>query len=137
MEHGVDAVSGIAPVTNAVDLEDVTNDISRNSSIHETMSTALSNAIEHAASTPGHSDVSAGDRADLIDPFGGEFGEHKADVLSEVERDGAETSVAPEKDGVDATAEALRGLMQELTTWHVTWGIAQSAQKDLTHVLKT
>jgi hypothetical protein len=137
MNQAIDPVSEISPSSEPLALDDVTSEASRNATVEQSMSAALSNAIEHASTIPGGGAQAAGARAELVNPFVGAFGAEKQELLSDVERTGAEPGGAPDREGVEVVAETLKGLMHELTTWHVTWGIAQTAQKDLTHVLKS
>lgn len=137
MEQGIEAIGAIESQDNAVDLEDVTSVASQNAGVEQAMSNALSNAVEHAASLPGTNIGAIGSREQLTGAYEGEYGATKDALVSDVEREGANEKVAEDKDNINVVAESMRGLMHELTTWHVTWGIAQTAQKDLTHVLKS
>ena len=137
MESGNSPIGGVSGVSETFQLSDITSDISTNAEVEHDVSQALSHAVDSASSLPGKEVVNGNPRAQMFDTASGDYGSEKQGLLSDVVLDGAENSATPEEDDIAVIADSLKGLMQELTTWHVTWGIAQTAQKDLTHVLKS
>lgn len=135
MEDGIDAIGGLEGPTSSVQLADITSEASKNAEINDATVDALQNAIQQAATLPGehksteHDTISGHPDGDYSDEIGS--------VTSDVEREGVPSTADDETDEVEVVAQTLRELTRELTNWQVTWGVAQAAQKDLSHVLKS
>lgn len=104
------------------------------------MSEVMVSAFERAAASPSAIHEPRGTLLeDLIDPSSGDVGEAKSEILSEVDHSKSEASPEDEDPAnrVVEVAGALTEMITDLTTWQITWNVAQSAQKDMAHVLKS
>jgi len=138
MESGVDGVSAVGADHMDVALSDVTNKDNGVGGTDGAYSAALTQAIERATEIPAAQLKTEGPLVEMSGTASGDFGNSKRELLSDVEREGAKSENTPDEGGeVEEVAEAMRSLMNDLTTWQVTWNMAQTAQKDVTHILKS
>lgn len=140
MAGEVDAIGGVEEVSSEFDLHDMTSDATQNADIETAMSEALTGALSEAMTRPHHRAEAESLGGEFTKSTGTDLTDAKSEVLSGIDREGAVPSNRKEEDaidGIEATADAISDLMGDLTTWHMTWGFAQAAQKDATHILKS
>ena len=136
MGETIEPASAVGAEPN-VTLQDLTSETSRNSTIDRAVSSALQDAVDRASSLPGASSERVDELHDLTSAAATEMSAAKDEILSDVAGEGANKEPSNEQDRVEEVAETLKSLIQEMTTWQITWGVAQTAQKDMTHVLKS
>lgn len=136
MSGSPEAIEGVSGASE-VRLADVTVPHSESAGASRAMSIAVENAIDRATALPGADHGRHDIYAELTDKVSSPGAMERQQLLSSVERDGATPAPVDDTETMEVVAESLTSLMREMTTWQVTWGMAQTAQKDVSHVLKS
>lgn len=141
IERGVEMSADIDPIDSAsaateVQLTDLAPPVAQNSIADQNMSIVLKDAFDRATTLPGMGAERANAYEELSDTVSSQGAELRRELESDVNREGS-SSDGEEEEGIEVVAESLSTLMHEMTTWHVTWGMAQTAQKDVSHILKS
>jgi len=139
MTNHVDGVEGLAPAagaaTRAYEMAQVAaQDMSGQENLARLAESALSRAIARPDTTSPLDNV----RSELTESARGQIGDLKGDLLSTVERPGAETPAAEtaSEDMQAQTEVRVRELYYDLTNYQVAWKIAQRMQQDITQLLR-
>jgi len=115
--------------------------LTEKTAIAETQSSNFSKlareALGSALSNPD--DLSPNDsiRAGITSPTGGAVGNEKSEIVSEIDRPGAENSSAQNSEDVhDQIIDRSRVLYTDLTVYNVAWSVAMRVQKDVSQLLR-
>lgn len=135
MAEEVAAIGDTVMQLGTVEFSDVVDKASLNANVERAMTDALDTAMSNAAAAPTSRYDEVTLRDEMAGDLSGSFGDEKERLVAHgMDKDANAEDV---QSSSEATAEALSKLMLDLTTWQVTWGVAQAAQKDLSHVLKS
>lgn len=118
----------------AVSIESLVDDASRNQGIARDMSDAMNVAIHSLSSSPVEQSAPS-------DPISGAAQREVMDIQNDFISGSSDRPASGPVDGkaneISETANEMMSVVKDLTEWQITWGVAQTAQKDLTHILKS
>ncbi len=103
----------------------------------EDLTDAVAQAMERAALAPGAEHGELNDLDEILGLSQGEVESHSDVIQSKAEVTGAPEAAATDEEKVQDVAHEMADLVAEMTVWQISWGVAQSAQKDLMHLLKS
>lgn len=136
MTDEISAISGQTsePKRMTFSLENLVDDTARNVGISQDMSNFINVAVRDLSSRPGGAVAPSG----LAEgPVQQEITDFQQTFVSEGTVKPAATSLNSGVNDISDAATEMMTLLNDLTQWQMTWHVAQTAQKDLTHVMKS
>lgn len=134
--EAAEAVQGIQGINQAVNLQEVADTSAREAERVNLMSSSLEGAVQRAIAAPGEDIHTTSLSYEMTGPGTGDVGKAKADIMSDIQREGVSAPAATEDAPVDKIAERYKALYTEMTNWQVAWSVAQRTQTDTNHLLR-
>lgn len=134
MTDAIEPLSGTGTAADTIlDYSTSVDETSKNQRISEQMDVAMERALERALSDPLAMGATEKDQNLLDGNKQLEVTELKTELVSEPKTNETPSEAESTLDVANEVASVLR----DLTEWQVTWNVAQTAQKDMTHILKS
>ena len=130
-------MTGEVGAVESLSLDSLMSDMAAQLDNRDDLKDAVAQAMERAALAPGAEYGELNDLDEILGLSQGDVESHGEVIQSKAEVTGAPESAATNEDKVQDVAHEMADLVAEMTVWQISWGVAQSAQKDLMHLLKS
>lgn len=134
MDDRISAISNSASGSAYLDISDVTTGSDLNTVEFEQSSLALDRALSQALTPPGGANPVEQERKVIIG--GGKVGLEKAEMLADFDPEALRQASSQSDKEMDAIVERVKIMYTDFANWQVSWSMANSLQRDLSHLLK-